>query len=93
MSNRRISSSKLGPNEVAIQNMAFNPSSLTVKAWTTVKWTNLDHNTHDVTSDTEVFQRGNLTNGQSYSYTFNQTGPYPYHCAIHPSMTATIVVQ
>jgi amicyanin len=89
----QTSNTKLGPNEVAIQNMAFNPPSLTVKAGTSVKWTNLDPNTHDVTSDTGIFQSGNLSNGQSYSYTFNQTGTYPYHCAIHPFMKASIVVQ
>jgi plastocyanin len=86
-------STKMGANEVAIQNMAYNPSTLTVKAGTTIKWTNLDPATHDVTSDTGVFQSGNMTNGQTYSYTFNQTGTYPYHCIIHPSMKASIVVE
>ncbi len=86
-------SSNLAPNEVAIQNMAYNPTTLTVKAGTTVKWTNLDQTTHDATSETGVFESGNLTNGQSYSYTFNQTGTYPYYCVSHPFMKATIVVE
>lgn len=91
--NSNQTSNNLGPNAIAIQNMAFSPTTLTVKAGTTVKWTNLDQTMHDVTSDTGVFKSGNLTNGQSYNYTFNNTGNYPYHCAIHPSMTGTIVVQ
>jgi plastocyanin len=86
-------STNVGANEVSIQNMAYNPSTLTVKVGTTVKWTNLDPATHDVTSDTGVFQSGNMTNGQTFSYTFNQTGTYPYHCILHPSMKATIVVE
>ena len=90
---KQYNSTKVGANEVAIQNMAYNPSTLTVKAGTTIKWTNLDPATHDVTSDTGVFQSGNMTNGQTYSYTFNQTGTYPYHCILHPSMKATIVVE
>ena len=49
--------------------------------------------THDVVSDTGLFNSGNLNNGMSYNYTFNQTGVYPYHCSIHPSMTGTIVVS
>jgi plastocyanin len=80
-------------NTVTIQNMAFNPQTLNIKVGTTVTWINNDTVTHDVTSDTGLFTSGNLTNGQSYNYTFNQTGSYPYHCAIHPSMTGTIVVS
>jgi plastocyanin len=87
------SSSNLGPNQIAIQNFAFNPSTLTVKAGTTVTWTNLDSTNHPVASDTGVFNSGTLNNGQSYSYTFNQTGSYPYHCTVHPSMTGTITVE
>jgi len=80
-------------NTVTIQNMAFNPSTLNVQVGTTVTWINKDSVTHDVVSDTGLFTSGNLTNGMSYNYTFNQTGSFPYHCAIHPSMTGTIVVS
>lgn len=79
-------------NTVTIQNMAFNPQTLNVKVGTTVTWINNDTVTHDVTSDTGLFTSGNLTHGMSYNYTFNQTGNYTYHCAIHPSMTGSIVV-
>jgi plastocyanin len=91
--NNTNSSANLGPNAVAIQNFAFNPATLTVKAGTTVKWVNLDSTTHQVVSDTGLFDSGDLGNGKSFSYTFNQTGNYPYHCRIHPSMTGSIVVQ
>ena len=81
------------PNTVNIQNMAFNPSSLTVPVGTTVKWVNMDSTTHTVTSDTGVFNSGNLNNGQSFSYTFNQAGTFPYHCSIHTNIHGTIVVS
>ncbi|MEN6329045.1 MAG: cupredoxin family copper-binding protein [Methanobacteriaceae archaeon] len=81
-----------GGNSVTIQNMAFNPATLNVQVGTTVTWINKDSVTHQVVSDTGLFDSGNLTNGMSYKYTFNQTGSFPYHCAIHPSMTGTIVV-
>jgi plastocyanin len=87
------SSSNLGPNQIAIENFAFNPSTLTVKVGTTVTWTNLDSTNHPVASDTGVFNSGTLKNGQSYSYIFNQTGSYPYHCTVHPSMIGTITVE
>jgi plastocyanin len=76
---------------VNIQNMAFNPSIVYIQVGTTVFWTNKDLTTHRVVSDTGLFDSGNLTNGQSYNYTFNQPGNYSYHCAIHPSMTGSIV--
>lgn len=79
-------------NTVNIQNMAFNPATLNVKVGTTVKWVNMDSTTHQVVSNTGVFNSGVLKNGQSYTYTFNKTGTYPYYCSIHPSMKGTIVV-
>jgi hypothetical protein len=52
-----------------------------------------DSPTHTVTSDTGVWDSGNLSPGKSFSFTFNQVGTFPYHCNIHSSMTAKIVVQ
>ena len=81
------------PHTVTIQNSSFNPSTLNVQVGTTVTWINKDTTTHDVVSDTGLFNSGNLTNGMSYNYTFNQTGSFAYHSAIQPSMTGTIVVS
>jgi plastocyanin len=33
-----------------------------------------------------------LGRGQSYSFTFTESGTFPYHCGIHPSMKGTITV-
>jgi plastocyanin len=82
-----------GVNEVFIQNMAFNPGSITVAAHTTIKWTNKDSNTHTVTGNTGTFNSGNLGNGGTFSFKFDSAGAYNYHCAIHSSMTATVIVQ
>ena len=46
--------------DVTIQNFAFNPPSITVKVGTTVRWTNQDSATHSVTSDTGVWDSGNV---------------------------------
>jgi plastocyanin len=80
-------------NTVTIQNFAFNPATLNVQVGTTVTWINKDSTTYHVVSDTGAFDSGNLASGQSYSFTFNQAGSFPYHCSIHPSMTGTIVVS
>ena len=84
--------SNQGPNSVAIKNFAFDPATLNVQTGTKVTWINQDSNTHRVVSNNGAFESGDLTNGQSYSFTFNQAGNYPYYCSIHPSMKGTIVV-
>jgi plastocyanin len=80
-------------NEVFIQGMAFSPQTLTVAVNTTVKWTNKDAVSHTATSNTGVFDSGMLGNGGWYSFQFTSTGTYQYHCAVHPGMTGTIIVQ
>ncbi|HEX7476015.1 MAG TPA: cupredoxin family copper-binding protein [Dehalococcoidales bacterium] len=78
---------------VTISGFAFSPPTLTVSKGTTVTWTNNDSTTHTVTSDSSVWDSGNVIVGKTYSFTFNQTGTFPYHCNIHPSMTAKVIVQ
>lgn len=85
-----------GMNEVFIQDMAFNPATITVTANTTIKWTNKDMLAHTVTSDpdqSEQFESGSMSNGATFSHMFNTPGTYTYHCTPHPSMTATVKVN
>jgi plastocyanin len=80
-------------NTVMIQNSSFTPATLNVSMGTTVMWINKANTTQGIVSDTGLFSSGNLTNGMSYNYTFNQSGSYPYHSSVNPSMTGTIVVS
>lgn len=80
-------------NEVLIQGMSFNPSTITVTAGTKITWTNKDNVSHTVTSDSNLFDSGLLGVNGTYSYTFTTAGTYPYHCKVHTGMTATVVVQ
>ena len=77
---------------IVILNFSFSPSSLAISPGTFVKWTNNDPITHTVTSNTSVFDSGDLNPGNSFNYTFRSAGSFPYHCNIHPSMTGIIVV-
>ncbi len=88
------SSSPTATDKVTIQDFAFSPSDITVKKGTTVTWTNQDSAAHTVTeSDGSTGPNsGNLENGKSYSFTYNQIGTFTYHCAIHPSMAGTVKV-
>lgn len=80
-------------NAVIIQNFAFNPATLTVKAGTTVAWTNEDSVSHTITSDSGAFDSGTLSSGHPFSYTFNTPGNFSYHCSIHKYMKAEVVVK
>jgi plastocyanin len=80
-------------NEVLIQGMAFSPSTITVPVNTTITWTNKDEYAHTVTSNTGLFDSGPISNNWTYSHTFTTTGTFPYHCKIHTSMTATVIVN
>jgi plastocyanin len=79
---------------VSIQNFAFNPSSISIHAGDTVKWTqNQIGETHTVTSDDGRFtSSGDLNYTNTYSVTFTKAGTYNYMCSIHNYMTGTITV-
>ncbi len=78
---------------VTIRDFSFNPGTLTVKAGTTVTWTNQDGPTHRIISDDfTTFASSPLPTGASFTFTFVNPGSYPYHCSIHPSMKGTVVV-
>lgn len=80
-------------SSVSISGYAFAPLSLTVKAGTAVTWTNSDPVTHTVTSDDGTsFNSGNIASGSKFTFTPNTPGTYTYHCNIHTSMTAKLIV-
>jgi plastocyanin len=78
---------------INIVNFSFTPSTLTAPVGTTVTWKNNDGTTHTVTSNTGVFDSGDLSPQATFSHTFNNSGTFPYHCSIHTYMTGTIIVQ
>lgn len=80
------------PTEVAIRGFAFSPPSLSISVGTTVRWTNYDAMAHTAMADAGAFDTGRLERDASAEYTFSTAGAFAYHCAIHPSMTATVTV-
>jgi plastocyanin len=72
---------------------AFDPATLTITKGTQVVWTNMSDAPHTVTSDTNAFATtSNLTQNQTFMFTFNTAGTFAYHCNIHSYMKATITV-
>jgi plastocyanin len=80
-------------NAVTIAGFAFTPATITVPVGTKVTWTNQDSANHTVTADDgKAFSSGNIGSGATFSFTFATAGTFPYHCAIHSNMTATVIV-
>src|ERR671919_499950 len=71
---------------------SFSPNPVEVKVGETVTWINDDSGRHTVTSKDGVFDSGMMGKGQSFSFTFDKAGEYPYFCSPHPGMVGTVVV-
>ena len=80
-----------------VQGFAFQEPSAIVSPGAVVTWENQDDVAHTVTSGTpneptEAFDV-ELQAGGEVAITLDEPGTYPYHCRIHPNMTAEIVVE
>ena len=80
-------------NAVSIAGFNFQPATITIKAGTTVTWTNNDNATHTVTADDGSFGSAKLGSGATFSQTFATAGTFTYHCSIHSAMKATVIVN
>jgi len=78
---------------IAVKDFMFNPTALTVKAGSTVTWTNKDDEPHNVVSDTGMFKSGGMDTNESFSFKFDKPGTYHFTCSIHPRMVGTVVVR
>ena len=79
--------------EVEIDQFAFVPQRMTVKAGTTVTWINEDDAPHTVASSSKLFKSKALDTEDKFSFTFTTPGTYAYFCSLHPHMTGIIVVE
>jgi len=83
-----------GGAAVHIANFAFGPPTLTVKAGTTVTWTNQDTAVHSI-KDTSLLATPvspDLAQGGTFSITYGRPGSYSYICGIHNYMTGSVEV-
>ncbi|MHB1484984.1 MAG: plastocyanin/azurin family copper-binding protein [Saccharofermentanales bacterium] len=89
--NTSSSAASTGGSSVSIENFEFVPAELTVKAGTTVVWTNNDSAGHDIKAD--EFISPLMAKGETYSFTFTVKVTYNYICGVHPTMTGKIIVN
>lgn len=78
---------------VSINKSIFDPVEIKVPLGTTIIWTNRDSVPQALISDQDVFQSPLLKPGETFSYTFNQKGEYPYHEINNGEMKAKIQVE
>jgi len=82
---------------VDIPSISFDPAEVTVKAGTTVVWTNTDDLPHTVTKDGGPgpdFDSGDLDPGSGeFEQTFEEPGTVDYICTIHPGQAGTVTVE
>jgi plastocyanin len=80
---------------VAYKGIAITPANITVKAGTTIKWTNFDATLHNVavTGGPAKLSSPAFGGGGTYKARFVKPGVYHYLCTFHPgTMTGTITV-
>jgi plastocyanin len=79
--------------EVRISDHRYAPETITVRRGATVRWVNEDDDPHTVTSDRDAFASPGMDKREDFTFSFDAPGRYPYHCALHPMMTGTVVVK
>jgi plastocyanin len=77
---------------VSISQFRFQPAEISIAAGGTVTWVNGDAEEHTVTATDRSYTSPGLEEEETFSHRFTAPGTYRYFCALHPHMTATVVV-
>ena len=86
------SASAQSTHTITIENLQFEPQTLTVKRGDRVVWTNKDLVPHTATAE-KGFDSRSIAANASWTYTAATPGRYLYMCTLHPMMKATLVVE
>lgn len=79
---------------MAVVDNGYMPSQLTIQVGSSVAWTNLGGDGHDVTGTGPdgSWRSGPLGPRDTYRRPFNLAGVYDYACTVHPEMRGRITV-
>ncbi|MBI2918680.1 MAG: anti-sigma factor [Chloroflexi bacterium] len=72
-----------GTVTVLMERNLYRDKTLVVKRGTTVVWVNRDVAKHTVTWDAREVNSGLMSQGETFSFTFNEPGRFPYYCELH----------
>jgi plastocyanin len=78
---------------VAITKGGFNPKTANIVQGDTVTWTNSDTANHQIVSDKGLGSSAVLKPGESFSFTFNNAGDFPYHDGLNTKLKGTVRVK
>lgn|SRR5687768_105831 len=78
---------------VIIEGLRFQPERLTVARGDTIVWINKDLVPHTVTSEAGPFDSQTIAAEKSWTFTATTQGEFPYVCAFHPTMKASVNVE
>jgi len=76
--------------------LTFVPAAVTITAGDTVRFTDTDHITHNITivnPDGTTDDKGMDRYGQDIAVPFPKAGVFQVHCKIHPTMKMTVTVK
>ena len=74
---------------------SYKPIPIEIKVGDTVTWINNDSSLHTATSkssNASNFDSKVLRRGETFSFTFDKEGQYPYFCTLHPNMVGSVAV-
>lgn len=78
---------------IIVENMRFDPQTLTVKSGDRITWVNKDLFPHTATADRKIFDSHSIAPNASWTLVAHKPGSYAYGCAFHPTMKGTVTVQ
>ena len=85
-----------GSTVIVIRDFSFEPSSVRIKAGTSVTWLNCtvpDEPAHTTTADQGRWNSPLLSEGETFTERFDAPGAFSYHCEPHPFMTGVVEVD
>jgi plastocyanin len=74
---------------------SYKPNPIEIKVGDTVTWINNDSSLHTATSTSSNdsnFDSNVLRRGETFNFTFDREGQYPYFCTLHPNMVGSVAV-
>lgn len=76
---------------VELKDACFTPSNLSIDPGESVTFVNLDNITHNVGGGGWGYFE-DMSQGDTFTATFDEAGTYPYACSYHPGMTGAVIV-
>jgi len=81
-----------GDVNVTIQGVQFDPAIVTIRAGSTIHWTNNSDTAYTISADDGSFQSPTLQKGDQFAFTFATAGTIPYHCGSVTLIKGSIIV-